>query len=175
MTFHHTCALGVCGGLDPPPQNPKTPSQTRCFGKILTKNVFFKAFLSDFQTCLRHFSERCPKVYSFNGRWAGLIDLFFISYWPIFSIIFHVTCVVSLHYEWRPQGKPPTQVENRWKNWPMRNRKKINFSSPPTVRSTSLLPRNAYFKTNRLYPDFWSCPRLLFTPSTNCLVPHKSD
>jgi len=33
----------------------------------------------------------------------------------------------------------------------MRNRTKINFSSPPTVRSTSLLSRNVYFKTNKLF------------------------
>jgi len=50
---------GGLGGLDPP-QNPKYPTQTRCLGKILTKKRVFKAFLRDFQTCLRHFSESCP-------------------------------------------------------------------------------------------------------------------
>jgi len=51
---------GGSGGFRPPPQNPKYPTQTRCLGKILTKKRVFKAFLSDFQTCLRHFSESCP-------------------------------------------------------------------------------------------------------------------
>jgi len=54
----HTCAWGGLGGLYAP-QNPKYLSQTTCLGKILTKTCF-KAFLSDFQTCLRHFSESCP-------------------------------------------------------------------------------------------------------------------
>jgi len=50
-------------GLDPPPESEipyPDPSQTRCLGKILRKKRVFKAFLSDFQTCLRHFSESCP-------------------------------------------------------------------------------------------------------------------
>jgi len=42
-----------------------------------------------------------------------------------------VTCVADyVHYEWRPQGKPPTHVENRWKNWPMRSRTKNLFLQP---------------------------------------------
>jgi len=51
--------LGGLGGLELG-QNPKYPSQTRCLAKFMTKNVILKAFLTDFQTCLRHFSERCP-------------------------------------------------------------------------------------------------------------------
>jgi len=54
--------VGGLGGLDPPESEIPypDPSQTRCLGNILTKNVSLKAFLSDFQTCLRHFSESCP-------------------------------------------------------------------------------------------------------------------
>jgi len=53
--------MGV-GGLDPPESEIPYPDpcQTRYLGKILTKKRVFKAFLSDFQTCLRHFSESCP-------------------------------------------------------------------------------------------------------------------
>jgi len=53
---------GGLGGLDPPESEIPypDPSQTRCLGKILTKKRVFKAFLSDIQTCLRHFSESCP-------------------------------------------------------------------------------------------------------------------
>jgi len=54
--------VGGLGGSDPPESEIPypDPSQTRCLGKILTKTRVFKAFLSDFQTCLRHFSESCP-------------------------------------------------------------------------------------------------------------------
>jgi len=57
---NHTWAWG--GGLDPPEfEIPyPDPTQNRCLGKILTKKRVFKAFLSDFQTCLRHYSENCP-------------------------------------------------------------------------------------------------------------------
>jgi len=56
---------GGAGGVTPPPPPESEipypdPSQTRCLGKILTKKRVFKAFLSDFQTSLRHFSESCP-------------------------------------------------------------------------------------------------------------------
>jgi len=53
--------VGVLGGVSPESEIPyPDPSQTRCLGKILTKKRVFKAFLSDFQTCLRHSSESCP-------------------------------------------------------------------------------------------------------------------
>jgi len=55
--------MGVGGFRPPPPESEipyPDPSQIRCLGKIFTKKRVFKAFLSDFQTCLRHFSESCP-------------------------------------------------------------------------------------------------------------------
>jgi len=50
-------------GFRPPPQNPKYPTQTLArlgASANFDKKRVFKAFFSDFQTCLRHFSERCP-------------------------------------------------------------------------------------------------------------------
>jgi len=54
--------MGGSGGFRPPESEIPypDPSQTRCPGKILTKKRVFKAFLSDFQTCLRHFLQSCP-------------------------------------------------------------------------------------------------------------------
>jgi len=49
----------------------------------LTKNVFLKAFLSDFQTCLRHFSERCPPQI-FGAAHVWYIDVaIFHSDWVV--------------------------------------------------------------------------------------------
>jgi len=87
------------------------------------------------------------------GRWAGPIDLFPISYWPISSLIFHVTCVAdSITNGDHKESRPRTwKINGKTGQWEIGQ--KINFSNPPTVRSTSLLPRNAYFKTD------YSCGR----------------
>jgi len=62
------------GGLDPPP-NPKYPTQTLArlgASAQFWKKRVFKAFLSDFQTYLRHFSERCPtQIFGAAHLWSG--------------------------------------------------------------------------------------------------------
>jgi len=43
QAFSPYMGVGGLGGFRPP-QNPKYPTQTRCLGKILTKNVFLRPF-----------------------------------------------------------------------------------------------------------------------------------
>jgi len=89
----HALGGGVWGVR--PPQNPKYPSQTRCLGKTLTKNVFLRPFWEIFRPALGIFRKGAGPIPRFLELPRLAVKLIAVCLAWYGAVVTHVKLVVS--------------------------------------------------------------------------------